>query len=111
MSFSNDNTIDKQVKEALDKRVGGAIKKGITTEYIELLRDRIVKRTRLGIGVDPESGAGVKLEPLSDNYKEMRQGKARFYTNKAGKVVKVEKNKDNSDYVKKPKLAGTTRPA
>ena len=111
MSFENDSTIDKQVKAALDKRVGNAIKQGVTTDYIELLKQRIVKRTQLGVGVNPQTGDAMKLPPLSESYKEQRQGKARYYTDKNGKKIRVSKNKNNSDYVKKPRLAGTTKPA
>lgn len=111
MSFENDSTIDKQVKAALDRRVGNAVKRGVTTDYIELLKQRIVKRTQLGVGVDPETGDAMKLPPLSESYKDQRKGKARFYTDKSGKKIRVSKTKDNSDYVKKPKLAGTTNPS
>lgn len=111
MSFKNDGSIDKQVREALDKRVGGALKRGITSDYIELLKQRLIKRTQLGIGVDPNTGDAMKLPPLSDSYKEQRQGKVRYYTDKAGKKIRVTKSKNTTDYVKKPRLSGNTKPA
>ena len=111
MSYSNDDTIDKQIKKAVESKVRDAVNEGINLAYVDTLKDRIVKRTRLGVGVDPATGNSYKIPPLSENYKEVRQGKARFYTDKAGNVHKVLKNSSNSDYVKKPRLAGTTTPA
>ncbi len=40
----------------------------------------------------------------------MRQGKSRWFTDKRGNRIKVTKNKNNTDYVKKPRLASTTTP-
>ena len=111
MSYKNAKTIDKQIDKSVSNAVGQALKRGVTTQYIEELKDRIVDRTRLGIGVDPKTGNSMKLPKLSESYKEVRQGKARYYTSKSGKKIRVGKDKTNSDYVKKPKLAGTTTPA
>ena len=111
MSYKNIDEFDKQAQEALTKKVRKALDQGIDGSYADSLKDKIVKRTQLGIGVDP-SGQAYKLPPLSDNYKEMRQGKARWYTDKSGRKVKVTKAEDSSgSFVKKPKIAGTTTPA
>tara|TARA_R110000868_G_C10972634_1_gene770625 strand:+ start:12546 stop:13139 length:594 start_codon:yes stop_codon:yes gene_type:complete len=111
MSYRNEKEIDIQIRKSVNEKVKKAINKSINIDYVDTLKDRIVKRTQLGIGVDPSTGNSYKLPPLSQNYKETRQGKARFYTDKAGNVVKVTKNKNNKDYVKKPRLASTTTPA
>jgi len=111
MGYKNESTIDKQIRLAVESKVKKAVNKGINIQYVDELKDRIVKRTQLGIGIDPDTGSSMRFEPLSDNYKETRQGKSRWYTNKAGKRIKVEKSKTNKDYVKKPKLASTTTPA
>ncbi len=112
MTYRNAKTIDKQITKSMNKAVGDAVRRGVNTEYVEELRDRVVERTQLGIGVDPETGNSVKLPPLSSNYKEMRQGKARWYTDKNGKRVKVTKAQDKTgQFVKKPTLANTTTPA
>tara|TARA_R110000764_G_scaffold66038_1_gene137867 strand:+ start:513 stop:1106 length:594 start_codon:yes stop_codon:yes gene_type:complete len=111
MAYKNVNTVDKQIEKSVSKAVGQALKKGVTTQYVESLKDRIADRTRLGIGIDPKTGNSMRLPKLSESYKETRQGKARYYTSKSGKKIRVGKNKNNSDYVKKPRLADTTTPA
>jgi len=111
MSYSNDDTIDKQIRKSVEDKVKKAVNEGINLKYVEELKDRIVSRTQLGIGVDPETGVSIRLLKLSDSYKEQRQGKARYYTGANGKIVRVGKNKTNSDYVKKPRLSKTTTPA
>lgn len=110
MTFRNKDTIDKQIQEVVDGKLRRALDKGIDGSFAEAQKTKIVKRTQLGIGVD-ERGNGYKFPKLSENYKEMRQGKARWYTDKSGKKIRVPKNKGNTDFVKKPKLAGTTTPA
>lgn len=65
-------------------------------------RDQIVKRTRLGFGVDEPVGQRQKLAALSQSYKDFRNGRAVFFR----KGAKILKFKPTS----KPKLDGTTRP-
>lgn len=112
MTFRNSKTIDKQITDAMNKGVKQAINSEINIDFIEKQKDLIVKRTRLGNGIDPQTGNTTKLPPLSENYKEQRQGKARWFTTKEGKRVKVTKAMDKSGkFVKKPRLAATTQPA
>lgn len=112
MSYRNAKTIDKQLRASLNKAVGDAIRKGVNQKYVEDLRDRVVKRTQLGVGVDPQTGNSIKLPPLSQEYKDQRSGKSRWYTAKSGKKIKVTKAQDKTgQFVKKPNLASTTTPA
>ena len=112
MGYRNSKTIDDQIRVSVNKAVGDALRKTVTTEYVEKLKDRIVDRTQLGIGVDIKTGNSKPLDKLSDNYIEQRSGKARWYTTKSGKKVKVTKEEDKSgEFVKKPKLANTTTPS
>jgi hypothetical protein len=110
MTYRNANTINKQIEEVVNNKLRKALDKGIDGSFAEAQKLKIVKRTQLGVGVNPD-GTPYKFEPLSENYKEMRQGKARWYTDKSGKKIKVTKSKTNRDFVKKPKLAATTTPA
>lgn len=111
MSYRNIKDFDKQANISIEAKMLKALNEMSGGSYPDELKNRIVKRTQLGIGVD-EEGNGQKLPPLSDNYKEARKGKARWYTSKSGKKVKVLKSEDTSgNYVKKPKLASTTTPS
>ena len=105
MTILNEKDIDKQILAAVKKKVGQALGDITSGKYPDGVKDRIVKRTRLGIGVDKDGNA-YKFPALSDNYKEVRQGKARFFTIN-GKKIKIIKG----DLVKKPRLHATTRPA
>ncbi len=101
----------KQLLAALKKKTDRAISKVMTQSLAEEMKDDIVRRTKLGNGIDPVTENTVKLPKLSDNYKEMRQGKSRWFSTKDGKRVKVIKIKNNGDFVKKPTLDSTTTPA
>lgn len=82
------NDIDKEIRNAVLKKVSTAINKGFNQEYVETIRDRIVKRTQLGIGVDPETGASQRLKPLADVTKKVRKNQARVIGIKGGgKIV------------------------
>lgn len=112
MSYRNDSTINTQIKSSINEAVGQALRREFNTQYVEGLKDRIVKRTQLGTGIDIKTGSSIKLKPLSTNYKEMRQGKSRWYTSKSGKRIKVTKAQDKSgSFVRKPVLSSTTTPA
>jgi hypothetical protein len=110
MAIRNVATINLQILEATKKKVGKALQ-AIPTDYELELAEKIRKRTRLGYGVDPDTGNTMRLPKLSDSYKEQRQGKARYYTDKQGRKIRVPKNKNNTDYVKKPRLSRSTKPA
>jgi len=73
VSFSNDDTIDDQVKEILEGRLNEAISKELNLKYADVLKERIVKRTRLGVGID-ERGNSTRLKALTKNYKKTRKG-------------------------------------
>lgn len=72
MSFSNQDEIDKQVKAVLKSKLEKAISSQIDLQYANTLKDRIVKRTRLGTGVD-ERGNSTRLKPLTSGYKKTRK--------------------------------------
>lgn len=111
MSYRNAKDIDNQIELSVNDKMGAALKKNINAKFIEEQKNLIIARTQLGIGVDP-MGEAYKLPPLSENYKEQRQGKARWYTTKDGRRVKVTKDMDYSGtFVKKPRLASTTTPS
>lgn len=105
MSYNNINDFDKQAQAAIVRKLSKALDDTVGGSYPEEVKNRIVKRTQLGIGVD-EDGNAYKLPALSDNYKEMRQGKARWYTVNGRKIKVTE-----GESVKKPRLSGTTKPA
>jgi len=105
MSYENIDDFDKQVMKALRKKVGSALGAIASGSYPDEVKDRIVKRTKLGIGVDPR-GNGYKFPALSTNYREVRQGKARWFTINGQKIKLIK-----GDLVKKPRLHSTTTPA
>lgn len=71
--MANDK-ISKEITDILKKRTKSAILKGvIDSDYIEELKSRIVKRTKLGTGVDPDTGASQRLKKLSEGYKKTRK--------------------------------------
>ena len=72
MSFSNKNTIDEQVEKALRSKVDKAIVQGFGERYADTLKERIVKRTRLGVGIGTNRNS-EKLKPLQDDYKKVRR--------------------------------------
>ena len=110
MSYKNINEFDTQANKAIEAKTIKALNELVGGSYPDEVKNRIVKRTQLGIGVDTDGNA-YKLPALSDNYKEMRQGKSRWYTAKNGARIKVDKANDSGGFVKKPKIAGTTTPA
>lgn len=73
MSFSNDDTINEQVEKSLRDKIRKAAEKTFSDQYVETLKDRIVKRTKLGQGVDPRTGNTTRLKPLSTEYKGTRR--------------------------------------
>jgi len=89
MSIRNADTISIDLRKILDERTAEALEKGIDQKYADSVKDKIVKRTQLGIGVDPETGASYKFPKLSENYKEARRGEARWYTLSDGRIIKV----------------------
>jgi len=78
VSFSNEDTIDEQVKEVLKGKLEKAISTQISLEYTNVLKERIKKRTRLGIGVDPKTGNSERLKPIQDRYKKVRKKSPRL---------------------------------
>ena len=82
--MAKQDDIELQVKKALSARLKNTLEKGITGEYVEKIRDRIVQRTRLGVGVDPETGASQRLKPLAEITKRVRAGQARVFSTKTG---------------------------
>lgn len=83
----NDKIKEEVIKIVTEKTKKG-LAKGINQEYVETLRDRIVQRTRLGIGVDPETGVSKRLKPLAEITKRVRKNEARVFSTKGGgKIV------------------------
>lgn len=85
------NQTPELVLKGLSQRVRRAfndtLKPAFTKKIAKIARDQLVKRTRLGFGVDSITGNQVKLIRLSKNYIKVRQGKLRFYTNKKTKKI------------------------
>lgn len=55
-------------------------------EIGDIAVERIVKRTRLGKGVETTGGPPQSLKPLSQSYRDTRKGKVAFFTDKRGQV-------------------------
>jgi hypothetical protein len=102
MSFRNIDSFDKQAQKALEGKMIKALDDASGGSYADELKNRIVKRTQLGVGVN-DDGEAFPLPGLSQSYKDQRSGKVRFYKDKKGKLRKIL----NPD--KKPKLATTTK--
>lgn len=95
MAFRNSDEIDNKIKDIVSKKVKGALDKSITQEYVEELRDRIVNRTRLGNGIDPETGSTQRLKKLADITKRVRKNEARVFGVKGGgKIVWTDGTED-----------------
>lgn len=102
-----DNKIKEEVKKVLNKKLNKALKQGITMQYVEELRDRIVTRTRVGIGIDPETGRGERLKKLSKKYvKQRKKSKAIKRRNQADKRERKRAKAEKRD----PKLSSKTTP-
>lgn len=107
--MANENKqISDEVVNAVLKKVVVSLKRGITDDYMDELKDRIVKRTQLGIGIDPETNASKKLAPLSDAYKARRKGSSINVKNKFDRKRARKAKKENKI---KPKLVSTTTPS
>ena len=68
----------------LQKKIIGSIYRSLDRRFMEsvgnILSDDIVRRTRLGYGVEGEGKLRQKLKPLSENYVEFRkQNKRKLY--------------------------------
>ena len=96
--MADNDDIDKQIKDAVLSKVGKALARGVNQSYVEELKDRIVQRTRLGIGVDPESKRGVRFEKLNKDYIRRRKG------------VKKIKDRNKIDTGRRKKARGTGQP-
>jgi hypothetical protein len=103
VTYKNINDFDKQAQKAIDSKMEKALSEMAGGSYAESLKERIVKRTQLGIGVN-DDGSSFKLPTLAQNTKDQRAGKTRWITVN-GKKIKM--TKDSSNF-KQPKLAGTT---
>ena len=87
MANPNDR-LSKELEKVIQGKITGAITKGFSLEYANELKERIQKRTRIGIGVDPLTGSSKRLTPLAEITKKVRQNKARIYSTKGGgKIV------------------------
>lgn len=109
-----------QLREFVSKvemRIQFAQNPSILREVAEFARGVIVKRTRLGFGVDSPGATSQHLEALSKKYVRFRELSSEFIhrTNKKGKLVKTKKKNERFDVLKsknKPTLNDKiTRPA
>lgn len=73
MTYRNADKISEQIKKIVEGKVKSSINRGLNLEYANILKDRIVKRTTLGIGVDPETGRGSRLKKLTPKYANRRK--------------------------------------
>lgn len=114
MANKSNDDIAKQVLKVVKEKATKGLRKGITQSYVEELRDRIVTRSRLGIGVDPESGKGYRFPELSKPYIRRRKGakslKKRLASDaRQRKRAKAESEKRGEKV--KPNLSSKTTPA
>lgn len=84
--------LDKVLKDAIKEiqRPSNMQKIGMS------LRDDVVKRTRLGYGVEKNGANKYRFKPLSDSYVAQRRGKLGFWTNANGKAVPIDPSKSKS---------------
>jgi len=83
----NDKTLDK-INIAIDKAFAVLTNPKNTKGVARKIKRMIVKRSRLGFGVDPTSLKQKRFKPLSASYKEQRKGNIKFVTIK-GKVFSI----------------------
>ncbi len=105
MTFKNVSDFDKQAQKAIDAKMEKALDKLGGGSYGEHLKEKIIKRTQLGVGVD-DAGNSKPIPGLAQNTKDQRAGKTRWITVN-GKKVKLEKGKNK---FKQPKLDANTTP-
>jgi hypothetical protein len=87
--------ISKQLEKVIKGKITGAITKGFSLEYANTLKERIQKRTRLGTGIDPQTGSSKRLKPLADITKKVRRNEARIFSTKGGgKIVWTDGTED-----------------
>ena len=72
-----------QVNQAIDMAVKESQSKAFTDPLGKFMAKQLVRRTKLGFGVDEYSSQQVRLKPLSDSYKKVRRGDLNFFTSKA----------------------------
>lgn len=105
--------IKKELTKVLTNKLEKALRQGITMEYVEELKDRIVTRTRVGIGVDPETGRGERLKKLSPKYIQQRKGsktiKRRNVIDTRRRKAAKEESERRGEKVK-PNLTSLTTP-
>lgn len=124
MSFKNANTIDEQVEKALKQKITVGLSKAFDQQYADELKNRIIKRTKQGVFIDPQTGNSTKV-PLKEITKKVRKGEAYIVSSKSGgKIVytdgsdepglssKAKQNRKNSfkAFFGTPKLSSTTTP-
>lgn len=103
MALTPEETILKASK-AVDEAFNRLTTPQETKKIAVAIKNQIVKRTRLGYGVDPETGRRKRLPKLSQSYIDQRKGKLSFFTLKEKKII-VPYEPGTA-----PKLASTTTP-
>ncbi len=100
----------KGLSQRIRRSINDTFAPSFTKKVAKMARNQIVKRTRLGFGVDKTSGNQVRLQKLSDNYKKVRAGKLQFATNKTtDQIFAFNPNKRKKK--KKKKSKGASRAA
>ena len=89
MPLSNEEKILKAGK-AIDKAFNVLTKPARTRQLSTEIKDKIIKRSKLGFGVAP-SGQQRKFPKLKPSYIDQRKGIAYYFTNKDGKVIRVDR--------------------
>ena len=106
--------LKEQVIKVVSDKVNMSLRKGLTQDYVEELKDRIVKRTRVGIGVDLTTGKGERLKKLSDDYKRQRKRakgiKVRNKIDKQRRARTRERSKEIGVQIQ-PNLSSKTTPS
>ena len=86
------NDIKDEVTKAIQLKVSKALARSVNLSYMDTLRDRIVNRTQLGTGINPETGTSQKLKKLADVTKLARKGEARIWSTPTGGKIVVSAN-------------------
>jgi hypothetical protein len=102
------NGLSKRIRQA----IGDTFAPRFTKKMAKAARDQIVKRTRLGYGVDKGTKRQVRLKPLSESYKKVRKGLIEFYTNKQTKqIFTVSKGRARKSLSKSAKASAKAKRA
>lgn len=114
MANKSNNDIAKEAIKLIKGNLDRSLRRGVTMRYVEDLRDRIVNRTRVGIGINPETGRGERLKKLSRKYVNRRKGSKTIQRRANVDIAERRRARAESKkrgYKVKPDLSSKTSPA